>query len=407
MRILLSAYACEPNRGSEPGFGWNWAYYLAKGGNEVFLLTRVHAQEVIEKELLNQHIPNLHIYYIDIPHWIKPFLVGKASIYFHYFIWQKQAYLFSRQLIERFDITHHVTWGSLHGGSELWKLAKPFIFGPIGGGQVAPKAFLKYFGKEQFWERLRTLFTHNITIFFPRVTKTISNSRLVLVSNNETLSLVKSMHAKHTRLFLDSGLPQDFIPRIRPLHEPDEKLKILWVGRVYPRKGLELVFEVLQHVNIPFEFNIIGDGPWGYKIPIWIKSYNLNDKVHWFGSLDWNDLKKKYTNNDVFFFTSLRETFGSQFLEAMAYGLPIITLNQSGARDFIPDDAGIKVDVSTPEETSRLLAEAIERLWYMPELRKQMGKVAYQFAKNQTWNNKVADMENIYKGILKNYIPLT
>ena len=43
-----------------------------------------------------------------------------------------------------FDIVHHVTWGSLHIGSQLWRLGKPFVFGPVGGGQVAPRGFSRY-----------------------------------------------------------------------------------------------------------------------------------------------------------------------------------------------------------------------------------------------------------------------
>ena len=39
-KILLSAYACEPNKGSEPGVGWNWAIQLSKMGHIVKIVTR-------------------------------------------------------------------------------------------------------------------------------------------------------------------------------------------------------------------------------------------------------------------------------------------------------------------------------------------------------------------------------
>ncbi len=41
MRVLLSAYACEPNRGSEAEVGWRWALELAAGGGgDVWVITR-------------------------------------------------------------------------------------------------------------------------------------------------------------------------------------------------------------------------------------------------------------------------------------------------------------------------------------------------------------------------------
>jgi len=39
-KILLSAYACEPKKGSEPGVGWNWAIQICKMGNDKKIITR-------------------------------------------------------------------------------------------------------------------------------------------------------------------------------------------------------------------------------------------------------------------------------------------------------------------------------------------------------------------------------
>ena len=58
-------------------------------------------------------------------------------------------------------------------------------------------------------------------------------------------------------------------------------------------------------------------------------------------------------------FTSLRDSFGSQVLEAMAMGLPIICLDLHGAHDFVPDAASLKVSIGSPGETVHNLAGAI------------------------------------------------
>ena len=50
MKILLSAYACEPNKGSEPGVGWHWALELGYLGHDVWVLTRANNRPAIEAE---------------------------------------------------------------------------------------------------------------------------------------------------------------------------------------------------------------------------------------------------------------------------------------------------------------------------------------------------------------------
>ena len=50
--LLVSAYSCEPLKGSEPAVGWNWVIELAKR-NRVHVITRANNQTVIE-----QHLPN-------------------------------------------------------------------------------------------------------------------------------------------------------------------------------------------------------------------------------------------------------------------------------------------------------------------------------------------------------------
>ena len=58
--ILLSAYACEPDQGSEPGIGWNWAVSLARAGHSVWVLTRANNHEAIDRALARQPLRNLH-----------------------------------------------------------------------------------------------------------------------------------------------------------------------------------------------------------------------------------------------------------------------------------------------------------------------------------------------------------
>ena len=68
MKLLLSAYACEPDRGSEPGVGWHWVLELAGLGHDVWVLTRTNNQQAIQRA--SPHLRNIHFIYYDLPHWL-------------------------------------------------------------------------------------------------------------------------------------------------------------------------------------------------------------------------------------------------------------------------------------------------------------------------------------------------
>ena len=75
-KILLSAYACEPNKGSEPEVGWQWAIHIAQK-HEVWILTKENNKETIEeyKRSTSENIPwdNIHFLYVHLPKWSGDF----------------------------------------------------------------------------------------------------------------------------------------------------------------------------------------------------------------------------------------------------------------------------------------------------------------------------------------------
>ena len=101
MKILLSAYACEPNKGSEPEVGWKWATGLSKLGNSVFVITRLNNKENIEKELKKKKIQNLNFIYFDYPNWFLNIFKGKKiDFHFYFYMWQIGIYFLLKKLLE-------------------------------------------------------------------------------------------------------------------------------------------------------------------------------------------------------------------------------------------------------------------------------------------------------------------
>ena len=143
MRILLSAYACAPGMGSEPGVGWSWSRELARRGHEVVVVTVKSMAHRIREELASAAGPVPEYVFIDFAAWpTLPDRIWPRFMRLHYVCWQLAAYRAALRLHRKrpFDCVHHLTWGSVRLPTFMWRLGVPLIFGPLGGGEVAPKA---------------------------------------------------------------------------------------------------------------------------------------------------------------------------------------------------------------------------------------------------------------------------
>ena len=407
MKILLSAYECEPNRGREQGRGWNCALELAKLGHDVWVLTPSKNKDYIAPVLDSLSLSNLIFVYLDDSALIRRYLTNKTGTILRYFLWQWNACKTAKNLDREhdFDIVHHVTMGSLTGGSWLWQLNKPFVFGPAGGGQVAPSAFKKYFYGAWWTEAWRSLIVNHLIPLNPIIRSTFSRTKLVLAANRDTITLAQRIGARRAELFFDAGLPEDYFPDEPPTRAPSDSLRLFWVARMYPRKALRLALEAVAKVDpsIPVKLTIAGGGTQEHYLPAWIEELGLDDRIKRVGFLSWDAVKEEYLKQDVLLFTSLRDTGGAQLLEAMALGLPIISLDHHGAGDHIPDKAGIKVPVINPDETLNQLTQAIEYLYQNSEERIAMGRVGFEYAKTQTWPRKVQKISQFYDELVSHH----
>jgi glycosyltransferase involved in cell wall biosynthesis len=172
---------------------------------------------------------------------------------------------------------------------------------------------------------------------------------------------------------------------------------LLWAGKMEARKALPLILEALAQLkDLPVELIVAGDGPMRGEWERLATSLNVRDRVQFRGRVPWTEMSQLYQTADAFVFTSLRDAFGTQVLEAMAHGLPVLTLNHQGVAAFVPDAAGIKVAVTNPRDTIAGLAQGIRRLARLPEERQGMGRAALEFAKTQTWERRTERMLQIY-----------
>ena len=99
-KVLLSAYACRPQGGSEPGAGWAWAKAAARD-HDVWLLTRGKFAHEIAEELAIRPVPGLTVVPLELPKWILRLRRRPADVYWYYPLWQGLARRTARELHAR------------------------------------------------------------------------------------------------------------------------------------------------------------------------------------------------------------------------------------------------------------------------------------------------------------------
>lgn len=398
-KILLSAFACNPSEGSEPSYGWNWAVGLAERGFEVYCLTRETSSAGIGTVQLPH---NLKFTYVRLPFGLERlYSASQLTQYLYYIMWQWRAYRVAVALHKKknFDIVHHITFGSLQMGSFMYRLGVPLVFGPAGGGQLAPVAFKKYFGGAWIAEERRNTASRILLRLNPACRAMLKRASVVLVANEETLRVAESNGAKRVSLALDVGLPGWFFSEDAPRRaHQNGRLKLLWVGRLMPRKGVLLLLEVMKELKeYPgITLTVVGDGVMRDTLLEGIRNFSLESTVSWKGWVPFAEVRNYYSDHDVFLFTSLRESGGLQLVEAMAFGMPAVTLDLHGPGLIVDSDRGVKCECSTPEIAIERLKAAILRLYVSPILVKKLSAGAYKFAASQAWDKKIDSIVDRY-----------
>lgn len=140
-----------------------------------------------------------------------------------------------------------------------------------------------------------------------------------------------------------------------------EKFRFLTVAYLKKNKRIDLVIEAFNKLKEKYdniELYIGGDGPEKLYLQQLINNYNLNEDIHLLGEVLRKDLPAVMGNSDCFVLSSMYETFGVVYIEALACGVPIIATKCGGPEDFFNENLGYIIEVDNLNE----LYDAMERI---------------------------------------------
>ncbi len=375
--ILASAYAVNPYKGSEDGMGWNFIYQIARY-HKVIAVTRENNRPHIEnfmKEHPEYSYENITFLYFDLPYWARFWKRGGRGALLYFYLWQRYLPAFIRKQNLKFDITHNVNFHNDWTPSYLWKLNKPFVWGPIGHHPVIPSEYLTCYKKSYLIKDKLTLLTKKLfwTVSLS-LKQTSKHAAHIFCMNQSVPGVLKLDRRKYS--ITPSVATQDFG---FDLQQKGEKFTLITAGRLVPLKGFDLTIKsfakFLQDQPLrrkhQCELIIVGSGPELANYINMTKALGIENHVQFIDWMSRENLMDLFRKASVFVFPS-HEGAGMVVAEALSFGLPVVCLDNCGPGEFINASCGIKVSYKNYNQTIKELSLAITDLFNAPELLNRM-----------------------------------
>ena len=182
--------------------------------------------------------------------------------------------------------------------------------------------------------------------------------------------------------------------------KPGDPVVIITASRQIPHKRVPLMIDLFSRMNVPnARLVLVGRGipDEEHRIDEAIEKSGLRDRIEKKGVLSTEDLYDAFWHASFYVSTSIEEGFPNVFIEAMHFGLPVITADAGGCRELVTDnDAGYVIDCYDEQkfiDKMRLLATDIE-------VRNRMSRQAFERSKLFNLEHKIESFIEMYESVL-------
>lgn len=355
MHLLLSAYACHPEKGSEPGLGWENFVTLSERFNNITLLTRNIYKVPIENNSFFQSQKHVTSVYYELPGWLDRIEKTRIGFQLHPYLWEVFVFFHLAKKFKKnqFDIAQKVTTGSYRFPSFAWYFAKKFVWGPLASGERYNFKLIQIFSSRGKVRELVRMFVQRAVFLDPLILTTLLKADQIITISEDSRSIMPTFARKKAvvRPNYISIKPEDYNLGLKKhITKDSQKIKLLFVGRMQEWKGVMFTLQALQqiHSKINYEFTVIGDGPDLHLF----KEYAKENKLNITFITDWvdrRDLSSYYFSHHLFMFPCLHAVTGYVFLESLLHDLPVLALDITGSKELVGSNYGI--EISTKNKT--------------------------------------------------------
>jgi glycosyltransferase involved in cell wall biosynthesis/thiamine kinase-like enzyme len=369
MKILMSALACEPGKGSELEVGFR-AMLAAARRHEVWVLTNKDYVPAILRAIAGRpEAERIHLEGIEFGVDVEGIaLLTVPGFHFYYDEWQRRAASRSVELdrLVDFHIVHHATLAAYWTRTGVAVLDKPLVWGPVGGAVEPPAALLRELGWRGFLEDVGRIMTRRFLARFGPARKAQRRAVVTFAQNPATLRQIRTtgqISVMTNATVVDLGEL-----RFGGTRTAD----VLFVGRLVAWKGPMLAlraFRYVQHRGARLVF--CGEGYERARIERAAHRWGIADRVTFAGFLPRDVLLSRLATAGALLHPALHEEAGLCVAEALSLGTPAVCLAHGGPAEILrqwPHTPSAAVPIADRETTARRLADAIDQFLNNPPL---------------------------------------
>ncbi|MEN0110926.1 MAG: glycosyltransferase family 4 protein [Planctomycetota bacterium] len=402
LRVLQIAHACHPDATMESRIGWYRAVHAARRHD----VTVLHASPQHDAELAERAAEagvSDRLRFVGVRRGALGRLLNTTATtyYFGYRLWHRAAFEEARRRHAKqpFGLVHQTTFCGYREPGEGWRLGPPFVWGPVGGTQGFPRAYLGQLAPRDAWiEVCRNAINAYQLGRCRRVRRAVSRSAVLLAATRRAADDLHRAHGAAAGVQLETALDVPVGPP-RSERDPLRPLRLLWSGRLRAWKTLPLLLRALPKLprDVDWRLRVLGVGQCEAEWKRLADRLGLTERIDWLGWPDYRATLPHYRWADAFVFTSMRDTSGTGLLEALAEGAPIIGVDHQGAADVMTPACALPVPVRDPHTTINDFADAITRLAGDPRLLKRLSDGARERAKAYGWEAQADDLLRWYE----------
>lgn len=406
LKVLVSAYACSPARGSEYGVGWGWVEAISKY-HDLWVLTGDHCRAEIEAELLRRPELRDRIRFHYIPRFRATMIERfwePAYLWTYKYQWQRGAYQVARRLHAEigFDLVHQLTYVGFRVPGYLWKLGIPFVWGPLGGLDQMPWRLLRameWRGRVHFF--CRNLWNEFDRRCAPTPARAFRKATALIAATSGIQNQIRRFYRRESSVICEIGLPPTGAPEPR-MRRPGEPLRLLWSGLHNPGKALPILLRSVAMLpeHVDWRLTILGDGPSSRKWKRLARDLNLDARCEWLGQIPRDRALARMQSAHVLVITSLHDLTSTVLIEALANGVPVVCPDLYGFRDAVTPECGILVSAQTASGLVAGMSRAILELHDCEALRCRMAAAAIEHSALYAWGQKADAVDRIYRSVM-------
>jgi glycosyltransferase involved in cell wall biosynthesis len=364
MRVLISAYACEPNKGSEPGVGFACLRASATQ-HETWVITRANNVPAIESALVDFPFRDrIHLVGVELgPRALSAKRrLGSVGLHPYYDRWQVKMAEVALELDREvdFDVIHHATFASYWTRIGVAAVRKPLVVGPVGGAASSPLSLIPVLGWRGLPGELARRWARPLVSRMTGSRRAIGSAAIVLVQNPTAFRV---LNGRGLEVVPNALIGAQDLVNPTSAEGSSTRAPVVFAARLVPWKGGTLALHAIRHIDDDsIILDVYGAGPDESRLRRMAQRLHIEERVRFKGLVSRDELLRALSRAGALLHPSLHDDAGLVIAEAMSVGTPVVCLDLAGppvVASYWTKTPFRAVPASTPGATSAHLASAL------------------------------------------------